>query len=117
MTGEVYRNEKKLQAAEKPLKECADSREAAEGIESASFGDALYSLGLVYAEEGRYALADSTLKLAERVREFALGVTDPAFADALEAHAGVLKSLNREPEAARVAAMAAAIRRLGKKTK
>jgi tetratricopeptide (TPR) repeat protein len=115
MTGDVYRNQKKFQAAQVPLKECADAREAAEGIESADFGDALYSLGLVYAQLGRYALADSTLKLTEKIRELTLGVTSPAFADALEAHAGVLKSMNRDPEAAREAAMAAAIRRLGKK--
>jgi tetratricopeptide (TPR) repeat protein len=117
MAGEVYRYEKKFQAAEAPLKQCADSREAAEGIESADFGDALYSLGLVYAQEGRYALADSTLRLTAKIRELRLGVTSPEFADALEARAGVLKSMNREPEAAREDAMAAAIRRLGKKSK
>ena len=117
MTGEVYRNQKKFQAAEIPLKQCADAREAAEGIESADFGDALYSLGLVYAQLGRYALADSTLKMTEKIREHTLGVTSPEFADALEAHAGVLKSMNRDPEAAREEAMAAAIHRLGKKLK
>jgi tetratricopeptide (TPR) repeat protein len=117
MTGEVYRYQKKFQAAEVPLKQCADAREAAEGIESADFGDALYSLGLVYAQLGRYALADSTLNLAEKVIEHTLGVTSPEFADALEARAGVLKSMNRAPEAARDEAMAAAIRRVAKKPK
>jgi tetratricopeptide (TPR) repeat protein len=115
MTGDVYRNQKKFQAAQVPLKECADVREAAEGIESADFGDALYSLGLVYAQLGRYELADSTLKMTEKIRELTLGVTSQAFADALEAHAGVLKAMKRDPEAAREEAMAAAIRRLGKK--
>jgi tetratricopeptide (TPR) repeat protein len=117
MTGEVYRHGKKFQAAEAPLKECANAREATEGMESADFGDALYSLGLVYAQEGRWALADSTLKLTEKVRELTLGVTSQEFADALEAHSGVLKSMKREPEAVREDAMAAAIRRVGKKTK
>ncbi len=117
MTGEVYRYQKKYQMAEAPLKRCADEREAAEGIESADFGDALYSLGLVYAQMGKYAAADSTLKLSEKVRELTLGVTSPEFADALEAHAAVLKSMNRDPEAVREEAMAAAIRRLAVKPK
>ena len=117
MTGEVYRYQKKFQAAEAPLKQCADVREAAEGIESADLGDALYSLGLVYAQLGRYAVADSTLKLTEKIRELTLGVTSPELADALEAHAAVLRSLNRDAEAARDAALAEAIRRLGKRTR
>ena len=117
MAGEVYRYQKKFQAAEVPLKQCADVREEAEGIESADLGDALYSLGLVYTQLGRFALADSTLKLTEKIRELTSGVTSPEFADALEAHAAVLKSMNREPEAAREDTMAAAIRRLGKRTK
>jgi tetratricopeptide (TPR) repeat protein len=117
MVGEVYRNEKKFEAAQTPLKQCADAREAAEGIESADFGDALYSLGLVYFQLGRYAMADSTLKLTEKIRELTLGVTSSEFADALEAHAGVLKSMNRDAEAAREEAMATAIHRLGKKSK
>ena len=79
--------------------------------------DALYSLGLVYLQEGRYALADSTLKLTEKIRELTLGVTSPEFADALEAHAKVLKSMNRDPEAVREEAMAAAVRRNSDKTK
>ncbi len=87
-------------------------------MESVDFDDALYwSLGLVYAQEGRYALADSTLKLTEKVREITLGITSPVFADTLEARAGVLKSMGRDPEAEREEAMAAAIRRLGKKPK
>jgi hypothetical protein len=62
-------------------------------------------------------LADSTLKLTAKIRELRLGVTSPEFADALEARAGVLKSMNREPEATREEAMAAAIRRLATKSK
>jgi tetratricopeptide (TPR) repeat protein len=117
MIGEVYRYQKKYQAAEAPLKQCADVREATEGIESADLGDALYSLGLVYAQLGKYAIADSTLKLTEKIRERTAGVTSPELADALEAHSAVLKSLNRDSEAARDDALAAAIRRLEKKTK
>jgi tetratricopeptide (TPR) repeat protein len=117
MRGDAYRNLNKFSDAEWALKQCADIRESAGGVENADLGDALYSLGLVYAREGKFALADPRLKMAEKIRELTLGVTSPAFADALEAHAGVLKSLGRDKDAAKDLALANAVRGNNKKTK
>jgi hypothetical protein len=111
MLGETYRNVKRFTDAEAPLKQCADAREAAGGVENAELGEALFNLGLVYEHEGKFALADPTLKLSEKIREITLGVMSPEFAESLEAHSALLKQMGRDKDADKDAAMAAAIRR------
>jgi tetratricopeptide (TPR) repeat protein len=115
--GEAWLSMKAWSDAESPLKRCADLREADGGVLSAALGDALYSLATVYEKQGRYALAEPRYKLAEKIRESTLGITSPAFAQALESHAALLKTMGRDKEAARDAALAAAIRRGERKQK
>ncbi len=115
MAGDAYRSLKKYEDAEGMLKQCADSREAAGGMENAELADALYSLALVYQQLGKYAAADARLKLTAKIREITLGVTSPQFAEALEAHASLLKAMGRDQEAAKDLAMAGAVRRSAKK--
>ncbi|MES1260613.1 MAG: tetratricopeptide repeat protein [Acidobacteriota bacterium] len=115
--GEAYLALKAWSDAERPLKRCADLREADGGVLSPALGDALYNLALVYEKEGRYALAEPRYRLAEKIRESTLGITSPAFAQALEAHAALLKLMGRDKEAARDETLAAAIRRGARKQK
>ncbi len=110
MVGEAYRNLKRFNEAEAPLKQCADMREESGGVENGELSDALYNLALVYEHQGKYALADPRLKLAEKIRELTYGVTSPEFAEALEAHAALLKLMGRDQEAKRDETMAAAVR-------
>ena len=90
-------------------------REASGGMQNPELASALYNLAKVYIQQGRFALAEPELKLAAKIRELKLGVTSPEFAEALEAHASLLKSLGREPEAKREEIMAEAIRHNAKK--
>src|ERR1019366_3114823 len=117
MTGDAYRSIKSWPEAESPLRQCAQIREAMNGILNADLGEAANSLALVYKAEGKYLLADGQFKLAERIRERSLGIMSPAFADTLEAHAALLKELGRDKEAEKDAALAAAIRRNEQKAK
>ena len=117
MIGEAYRNLKRFSEAEGPLKQCADMREESGGVDNPDLADALYNLALVFEHQGKYALADPRLKMAEKIRELKFGVTSPEFAEALEAHAALLRLMNRDAEAARDEAMLAAIRRAAPKAK
>lgn len=117
MLGIAYRVTGKFVDAEGPLKQCADIRESNGGVDNPELAEAMYNLGLVYQHQGKFALADSRLKLAVKIREITLGVDSPAFAEALEAHASLLKTMGRDQDSAREQAMAAAVRRIGKKTK
>jgi tetratricopeptide (TPR) repeat protein len=109
--GDAYRALKSWPEAEISFKRCAAIREADGGVMTAVFGDAIYPLALVYEKEGKYALADSHFKLAEKIRERTLGIMSPAFADVLESHAGMLRSMGRDKEAAQKDTLAATIRR------
>jgi tetratricopeptide (TPR) repeat protein len=111
MLGEAFRNLDRFDDAEKLLKQCADIREAAGGLENPELADALYNLGLVYQHQGKLALAEPQLKLAAKIRELTLGVTSLGFAEALEAHSATLKSLGRDPEAKKEEALAESVRR------
>lgn len=116
LIGEVYRNLKRFNEAEIPLKECADMREASGGLENPDLADAIYNLALVYEHQGKYALAEPLLRLSGKIREITLGVTSPEFAEALEADAALLKMMGRDQEAEKEEIMAAAVRRRTKKT-
>jgi tetratricopeptide (TPR) repeat protein len=111
MLGDAYRNLKRYTDAVTALKQCADEREAAGGMDNADLGDAMFNLGRVYQQISRNDLAEPALKLAAKIREITRGVTSPEFAEALEAHAELLKIMGRGAEADRDRAMAEAIRR------
>jgi len=115
MVGAAYRNLKKFNEAEAPLKQCAEAREAGSGVASPEFADALFNLALLYRSQGKYALVETRLRMAEKIREIAFGVASPEFAEALEAHAELLKLMGRDADATRDEIMAAAIRHAGKK--
>ncbi|HYA18003.1 MAG TPA: tetratricopeptide repeat protein [Bryobacteraceae bacterium] len=111
MLGDIRRLAKDYQAAEGPLKRCADIREANGGMQSNDMADALYSLALTYIGEGKYALAEPRLTLVEKIREQTLGIMSPALADTFEQHATLLRQLGRDKDAEKLSSMAAAIRR------
>lgn len=115
LLGDAYRLQKDYPDAEKPLRRCADIRQANGGMSDLAFADALHSLALAYTGSGKYALAEPRFTLAEKIREKELGITSPLLAETMEDHAAVLKKLGRDPEAARLNAMAAAILRSGKR--
>ncbi len=112
MMGDAWRSMKSFQEAEKPLKRCAEIREAEGGlVANNDLADALNSLALVYQKEGKYALADPVFKLTEKIRERTLGIMSPKFAETLEAHSRMLREMGRDQEAEQDAALAAAVRR------
>jgi tetratricopeptide (TPR) repeat protein len=117
MAGIVYRNLKNFSEAEAPLKQCADMREASGGVENPELAEALYNLALVYEHQGKYALADPRLKMAEKIRELTSGIASPEFAEVLEAHAALLRLMGRDADAGKDDALAASVRRAGKKSK
>jgi tetratricopeptide (TPR) repeat protein len=117
MAGDAHRATKSWQEAEPPLLECARIREAAGGVLSPEFGDALFSLAQVYEKQGKYAAADSRFRLAEKIREKNQGITSPALADVLEAHSAMLKIMGKTADAEKDAVLAAAIRRGAQKSK
>lgn len=116
MEGDAYRSMKRYAESEEPLKQCADIREEAGGLENADLADALHSLALTYIAEGKFSAAEPRLKLAEKIREKTAGITSPLLAENMEDRAAVLRQLGRDPEAQKLLAMAAAIRR-GQKSK
>ena len=111
MLGDIHRIERNFQAAEAPLKRCADIRESAGLMQSAEMAEALHSLALTYVGEGKYALAEPRFTMAEKIRETALGITSPVLAQTFEDHASLLRLLGRTKDADRLNGMAAAIRR------
>jgi tetratricopeptide (TPR) repeat protein len=115
LLGDAYRSQKSYQEAENPLRRCADIRQANGGVSDLDFAEALHSLALVYMSDGKYALAEPRFTLAEKIREKNLGITSPLLAQTMEDHAVLLKKLGRDPEAARLNAMAAAILKSAKR--
>lgn len=113
LLGDALRAAKNLPDAETALKRCLDIRQSDGGVDSPEFADALYSLAMTYSGEAKYALADPRFTLVEKIREKTSGITSPALAQTLEDHASVLKSMGRGQEAAKLLAMAGAIRRSG----
>jgi tetratricopeptide (TPR) repeat protein len=109
--GDAWRAMKRYPDAEGPLRRCADIREKDSGIDSRELADALQSLALTYMAEGKLTAAEARLRLVEKIREKTLGITDPSVAQTMEDHAAVLKSMGRDEEAVKLAAMSAAIRR------
>jgi tetratricopeptide (TPR) repeat protein len=117
LLGDSYRLQKNFIEAERPLRRCADIRQANGGMSDLEFADALHSLALAYTGDGKYALAEPRFTLAEKIREKNLGITSPLLAQTMEDHAVLLRKLGREPEAARLTAMAAAILRANRDTR
>jgi len=115
LLGDSLRAMRNFIDAEEPLRHCADIREAAGGIDSLPLADALYSLALTYAGEKKYREADSRFTMAEKIREEKLGITSPLLAQIMEDHAALLKTIGRPRDAARLSALASAIRRGEKK--
>jgi tetratricopeptide (TPR) repeat protein len=115
LLGDAYRLQKSYLEAENPLRRCADIRQANSGVSDLEFADALHSLALAYMGDGKYALAEPRFTLAEKIREKNLGITSPLLAQTMQDHAVLLKKLGRDPEAARLSAMAAAILKSAKK--
>jgi tetratricopeptide (TPR) repeat protein len=115
MLGDIHRLARDFQAAEGPLRRCADIRESSGGMQNNEMADALYSLALTFVGEGKYALAEPRFTLAEKIRESTLGITSPVLAQTFEDHASLLRQLGRDKEAARLISMAEAIRRNTKK--
>jgi tetratricopeptide (TPR) repeat protein len=115
MLGDVHRLARDFQAAEGPLRRCADIRESSGGMQNNDMADAVYSLALTFVGEGKYALAEPRFTLAEKIRESTLGITNPLLAQTFEDHASLLRQLGRDKEAARLSSMAGAIRRNTKK--
>ena len=111
MMGDIYRLEKDFQAAEGPLRRCADIRESQKGIQSPELAEAMHSLALTYVGEGKYGLADARFTLAEKIRENTLGITSPLLAQTMEDHVALLKNMGRDKDAERLAIIASAIRR------
>ena len=111
MTGDAYRAMESWQAAEAPLKRCAEIREEDGGVLNPDLADALYSLAQVYDRQGKYVLADPRFRLAEKIREKTQGIMSPGFADILESHSAMLKVMGHAKEAAQDATLATAIRR------
>jgi tetratricopeptide (TPR) repeat protein len=111
LLGEAYRNMNRFNDAEKPLKRCADMREASGGMESPELADALYSLAMVYQHQGKLKQAEARFRLSAKIRELTLGVTSPEFAEALAAHSALLKTMGREPEARKEEALVEAVKR------
>lgn len=110
LEGDANRVLKRYEEAEALLRRCSDIREADSGVESNDLADAQYRLALTLMAEGRYSLAEPRLRLAEKIRERTLGITSPVLAQTMEDHALVLTRLGREKEAAKLTAIAAAIR-------
>ena len=70
----------------------------------------LNNLAELYREQGDYAKAEPLYKKALAIREKALGPTHPTLAQGLENYAGLLRKLNRIPEAEKLETRAKAIR-------
>ncbi len=115
MIGDAYRTQKSYREAEGPLKSCADIRESDGGMQNPELANALHSLALVYQGQGKYPQAEPRFRLAEKIRESTQGIMSPALAQTMEDHAVLLRQMGREKDAARLTAMAAAIRRREKK--
>jgi tetratricopeptide (TPR) repeat protein len=115
LIGEAWRLQKNFNEAERPLRRCADIRQANNGMDDLDFADALHSLALTYMGNGKYALAEPRFTLAEKIREKNLGITNPLLAQTMEDHAELLTRLGRDKEANRLRAMAAAIRKGSKR--
>lgn len=115
LLGDSLRSMRNFIDAEEPLRNCADIREAVGGIDSLGLADALHSLALTYVGEKKYKDADSRFSMAEKIREKKLGITSPMLAQTMEDHAALLKTIGRDREAARLTALASAIRRGEKK--
>lgn len=110
LEGDAQRILQHYSEAEALLRRCSDIREADSGVDSNDLADAQYSLALAFMAEGRYSAAEPRLQLAEKIREKKLGITSPVLAQTMENHALVLKQLGRDKEAARLTAIASAIR-------
>jgi tetratricopeptide (TPR) repeat protein len=110
LEGDSDRVLKQYTEAEALLRRCSDMREANAGIDSDEFADAQYALAQTFIAEGKYADAESHLRLVEKIREKNQGITSPVLADAIEQHVIVLKHLGRDKEAAKLSAIAVAIR-------
>jgi len=117
MMGDIYRLEKNYEAAEGPLRRCADIRESRNGVQSPELADAMHSLALTYVGEGKYTQADSRFTLAEKIRETTLGITSPLLAQTMEDHVALLKQMGRDKEAEKLNVIASAIRRSQKSGK
>lgn len=111
MEGDVYRLTMHYPEAETALRRCADIREMDAGLQSNEVADAMYSLAHTFMAQGKFSAAEPRLAIAEKIREKTLGITSPLLAQTMEDHAAVLKELMRDREAAKLAEMAAAIRR------
>ncbi len=112
MLGSAYRNLQKFNDAEEPLKACAAMRESTEGVDSPELASALFDLALVYEHQGKFNQADPRMKMAEKIRELKFGMTSPQFIEVLEAHAALLRLMNKDADAAKAEAMLTALRRL-----
>lgn len=115
MLGTAYVQLKRYASAETPLRRCADLRVEDGGVGTAEFGEAANGLAIVFQHLGNLTEADRYFNYAEKIREQSLGISSPQLADTLEAHAALLRQLNREADAKLKERMAASIRALSRK--
>ena len=106
----LYCDQGRYSEAEPLLKRSIEIKEKVLGPEHPDVATSLNNLALLYCDQGRYPEAEPLYKRSLKIVEKALGPEHPHVATVLKNYADLLQKMDREKEAAELAALAESIR-------